>query len=89
MSAGLYRGVVHDGMVVIENGSSLAEGTEVVVTPVASPGSAAAVLAAVDAAPRVPAEWVDELELLIAQGRRPPVSLEPFADERRIKEIKL
>jgi hypothetical protein len=78
-----YRGVVHGGMVVLLEGETpLTEGTEVLVTPVAgAPGSPAAVLAAVAAAPQVPAEWVDELEQLIAQGRRPPARNDPFADE--------
>lgn len=67
-----YRGVVRGGLVVLrEEKNPLVDGTEVVVTPLAdAPGSPAAILAAVEAAPRVPAEWVDELEQLIAQGRR-------------------
>ena len=44
------------------------------------PGSNA-VLAAVATAPQVPAEWVDELEQLIALGRRPPTRQDPFPDE--------
>jgi hypothetical protein len=78
-----YRGVVRGGMVVLlEKDTPLTEGTEVMVTPVASPpGSPAAVLAALATSPPVPAEWVDELEQLIAQGRRPPTHKDPFADE--------
>jgi len=78
-----YRGVVRGGMVVFrEPATPLTEGTEVLVTPVAgAPGSAAAVLAAVESPPRVPAEWVDELERAIAQGRRPPTQQDPFPDE--------
>ncbi len=76
-----YRGVLCDGTVVLESDTQLAEGTEVVVTPVASePGSSAAVLEALDQAPRVPTGWVDELEELIAEGRRPPARLEPFSE---------
>ncbi|HET6572975.1 MAG TPA: hypothetical protein VFG68_05180, partial [Fimbriiglobus sp.] len=60
----------------------LAEGVEVLVTPVGSPpGSPAAVLVAVESSPPVPAGWVDELEQLIAQGRRPPTHHDPFGDE--------
>jgi hypothetical protein len=83
MTNGGYRGVVRGGMVVLlEEGTPLTEGTEVLVTPLAStPGSPAAVLAAVATAPPVPAGWVDELEQLIAQGRRPPTHEHPFADE--------
>jgi hypothetical protein len=78
-----YRGAVRGGTVVLRDAEPpLAEGTEVPVTPVAgAPGSPAAVLAAVEASPRVPAEWVDELERLIAQGRRPPTRPDPFRDE--------
>jgi hypothetical protein len=78
-----YRGVVRGGMVVLlVEKTPLREGTEVLVTPVSgTPGSPAAVLAAVEKAPQVPAGWVDELEQLIAQGRRPPVRPDPFLDE--------
>jgi hypothetical protein len=68
-------------VVLLENDTRLAEGTEVLVTPVAGTrGSAAAVLAALAASPQVPSAWVDELEQLIAQGRRPPMHEDPFAD---------
>lgn len=82
MTSETYRGVVHNGMVVLDKETVLAEGTEVVVTPVmAVPGSAAAILAAMEAAPRVPAEWVDELEQFITQGKRPPARLDLFPVE--------
>ena len=59
-------------MVLLDKETPLTEGTEVVVTLLAGePGSSAAILAAVENAPQVPAEWVDELERLIAEGRRP------------------
>ncbi len=75
MTHGIFRGVVHDGMVVLEAQTPLADGTEVVVTVVVGArGSPASVLAAVEESPRVPAEWVDELEQLIAQGQRIPAS---------------
>jgi hypothetical protein len=44
-----------------------------------APGSPAALLAAIAAAPPVPAEWVDELEQLIAKGLRPANHEDPFA----------
>jgi len=74
-----YRGVVRGGMVMLlEKGAPLAEGTEVLVTPVTdTPGSPAAVLAALATSPQVPAEWVDEIEQIIAQGRRPPTRHDP------------
>lgn len=83
MTNATYRGVVRGGRVVLlEEDTPLTEGTEVLVTPVSStPGSPAAVLAAVTTSPQVPAEWVDELERLIAQGRRPPMRANPFLDE--------
>jgi hypothetical protein len=81
MTGGAYRGVVRGGVVVLREQAPLAEGAEVVVTPVeGAPGSPAAVLAAVEASPPVPAEWVDEFEQLIAQGRRPPTNRDPFGD---------
>ena len=39
-----------------------------------------------EAAPRVPTEWVDELEQLIAHGRRPPARLDLFSDEHGSQE---
>jgi len=67
MSAVTYRGVVRDGLVVPrDQDQPLTEGTEVLVTPLGDArGSGAAVIAALDSSPRVPAEWVDELERLI------------------------
>jgi hypothetical protein len=57
----------------------LADGTKVIVTPLAvSPGSPAAVLEAAALAPQVPAAWVDELDRLIAEGQRPPAAPELF-----------
>ncbi|HET6576148.1 MAG TPA: hypothetical protein VFG68_21275, partial [Fimbriiglobus sp.] len=66
MTSGAYRGVVRGGVVVLREQAPLAEGVEVLVTPVGSPpGSPAAVLVAVESSPPVPAGWVDELEQLI------------------------
>ena len=68
MTTKRYRGVVRGGHIVLDSGAHLGEGTEVVVTPITGqPGSPAAVIAAVDAAPSVPSAWVDELESLIAE----------------------
>jgi hypothetical protein len=78
-----YRGVVRGGTIVLlEKAATLPEGTEVRVTPVGKPGTAAAVVAAVEAPPHVPPEWVDELEELIAAGRRPPVRNHLFEEEQ-------
>ncbi len=78
-----YRGVVCGGQVVLlEQEPPLREGTEVLVTPLRpTPGSAAAVLAAMEMSPKVPPEWVDELEQRIAEGRRPPTRYDPFGEE--------
>lgn len=77
-----YRGVVRGGVVLLDQGTQLTEGTAVLVTPVTGvPGSPAAILAAVENSPKVPVEWVDELERLIAEGRRPPSPPVSFPDE--------
>ncbi len=83
MTNAVYRGVVRGGKVVFQQQQTpLTEGTEVLVTPAAgTAGSPAAVLAALHTSPRVPAEWVDELDQLISQGRRPPTRPDPFPDE--------
>ena len=44
-------------------------------------GSPAAILAALNSAPKVDSQWVDELEQLIADGARPPSALTAFGDE--------
>ncbi len=77
-----YHGVVRGGVVLLDKPSPLTDGTEVVVTPLAgAPGSSAAIIAAMDNAPHVPAEWVDELERTIAEGHRAPAPPVLFADE--------
>lgn len=84
MTTATYHGVVRDGAVRLDEAAQFPDGTEVLVTPTAGSdrrGDPAALLAALKAAPPVPAEWVEELEALIQQGRRPPARLNPFADE--------
>jgi len=85
MASSTVRGVVRGGTVQLDEHSTLPDGTAVVVTPAAGEsegrGDPTALLAALKAAPAVPAEWVDELESLIEQGRRPPTRVNPFADE--------
>jgi hypothetical protein len=75
-----YRGIVHDGKVVLLNAEPpLAEGTSVIVT--ATPATTgAALIAALDATSRVPSEWVDELEQIIRAGQQPPSRTDPFAE---------
>ena len=73
MSMTVYRGVVRGGVICLNEQTTLTEGTEVLVTPLAgAPGSPAAILAAMANSPKVPPEWVDELKQAIAAGRRPP-----------------
>jgi hypothetical protein len=87
MTQTAYRGVVRGGVVLLDPGTPLTEGTEVLVTPVsARRGSAAAILSALERAPKVPREWVDELEQLIAEGRRPPSPPVVFPDEPARRE---
>lgn len=82
MSAVAYRGVVEGGKVVmLGDTSALAEGTEVLVTPARASGTAAAVLAAMAGTPAVAADWVDELESLIVEGRRPARASDLFPEE--------
>jgi len=82
MTQTAYRGVVRGGVVLLDQETPLTEGTEVLVTPVsASRGSPGAILAALQKLPKVPPEWVDELEQLIAEGRRPPSPPVLFPDE--------
>jgi hypothetical protein len=71
MKSATYRGVVQGGAIVLrESPAPLAEGTEVLVTPVApEAGTPAAVVAAMEAEPHVPGAWVDELERLIEEGQ--------------------
>ncbi|HEX3149890.1 MAG TPA: hypothetical protein VHR66_17570 [Gemmataceae bacterium] len=81
MSIDTFRGIVRgSNIVLLEKGPSLREGTEVLITPIHPPGSAAAIIAAIESPPHVPSEWVDELELLIAGGARPPAQAPSFDD---------
>jgi hypothetical protein len=77
-----YRGVMKgQTLVVLEHAAPLPDGTPVEVTPVSlEAGSPTALLAAMEAEPRVTAEDVSQLEKAIAEGRRAPAVLDPFAD---------
>jgi hypothetical protein len=82
MSVATYHGVVRGRTVLLDDAAPLVDGTEVFVTPVeARRGSAAALLAAINAEPHVSSEDVDEFERAIAQGRRPLSRIAPFTDE--------
>lgn len=79
------RGHVTNGVVVLQEGHSIPEGTLVEVTPLLlKPGDPATVIAAMRSAPTIPPDWVDDLERLIAEGKNPPappVSFFPTPDK--------
>jgi hypothetical protein len=77
----VLRGRVKNGVVVLENSASaLPEGSLVQVTPLTEgAGSPAAIMAAMDALPRVSREDVDELERAIEAGQRPRPA-DPFSE---------
>jgi hypothetical protein len=80
MSLTAYR--VRGGVICLNEQMPLAECTEVLVTPLASaPSSPAAIVAAMDNSPKVPVEWVDELERAIASGRLTPAPPVTFTEE--------
>lgn len=69
---------------ILPNAPHLPDGTLVEVTPLndkPSVGSAAAILAVMERLPKVPREWVDELEQVIAAGQRLPSPPVVFPDE--------
>ena len=77
-----YRGIVRGGVVLLDEESLLRDGTEVLVTPVeGARSSGRAIVAALDNAPKVPSDWVDELERLIADSQHAPAPAELFGDE--------
>lgn len=77
-----FRGHVSNGVVLLENAAGLPNGTLVEVTLLGERGAnAAALIAAMEGLPRIPREWVDELEQAIAAGRRPPSAPAVFPDE--------
>jgi hypothetical protein len=79
-----YKGIVKGRTVVLEAAADLAEGTEVLVTPLKAPrGSPQAVLAAIDAPPRIKPEDVNELMLLIEEGKRPVRYDNPLTRNRK------
>ena len=82
MSTGPYEGVVRgETIVLLEGDLKLADGTKVLVTPVATEvGSQQAVLAAVLGEPHVRASDVQLMQSMIDQASRPLAALEPFPD---------
>ncbi len=85
MKNATYRGVVKGQTIILSKGPvPLAEGTEVLVMPLPpEPGTAAAVVAVMEAEPHLTLEDVAELEKAIAEGRRPPARVDVFSEESR------
>ena len=75
------RGRVSNGVVVLENGAGLPNGTPVEVTPLDERKGNAALIAAMEAEPHVSKEDVDELLAAIAAGFRPPSPPVVFPDD--------
>jgi hypothetical protein len=74
------HGRVKNGVVVLDNGAALADGTLVQVTPLSyKAGSPSAVIAAMEAEPHLSAEDIAELNRAIAAGKRPAAAIDPFA----------
>lgn len=79
-----YRGVVRQGVVVLDDTPPIPESTPVVVTAVPSErGTSRAVLAAIGVPPHVSADALDELDRAIETGKRPLAQLDPFDTEDR------
>jgi hypothetical protein len=80
----VYKGVVRGKTIALEEPGDLPEGTEVLVTPLAAAkGSPQAVVAAMDAAPHVKPEDVEELMRCIEEGKRPVHYDNPLARKRK------
>ena len=70
METAVYKGIVRGRTVILEEGTVLPEGMEVLVMPLqALPGSPQAVLATMKAEPHLKPEDVNELERLIKAGK--------------------
>ncbi len=66
------HGQVKNGVVVLQNGVRLPDGTLVQVTPVTqATGDPLAVIAAMEAQPHLSAEDIAELQRALASGKRP------------------
>ena len=73
------HGRVKNGVVVLQNGAILPEGTLVQVSPVSYEArNPLAVIAAMEAEPHLSAEDIAELRRAIAAGKRPAAAIDPF-----------
>jgi hypothetical protein len=77
------RGRVLNGVVVLADEMTLPEGTLVQVTPLScEAGNPLAVIAAMEAEPRLSPDDIAELRLAIAAGKRPAAAIDPFRADR-------
>ena len=75
-------GCVKNGVVVLNNGAPLPDGTLVLVTPVPQQaGTPLGVIAAMEAEPHLLPEDIAELDRAIAAGKRPAAAIDPFAHD--------
>lgn len=72
MQSPTYKGTVRGGTVVLDPPADLADGAEVIVTPVEHPkGSPQAILAAMETLPHISPEDAEELMRLIKEAKQP------------------
>jgi hypothetical protein len=78
----ILHGQVKDGVVVLQNGATLPDGTLVEVTPLRGmAGNSLAVIAAMESEPHLSAEDIAELRAAIAAGKRPAAPIDPFGKD--------
>jgi hypothetical protein len=78
----ILHGRVKDGVVVLQNGATLPDGTLVEITPLSGiGGNALALIAAMEAEPHLSAEDIAELQGAIAAGKRPAAPIHPFGQD--------
>jgi hypothetical protein len=79
----ILHGRVNNGVVVLQNGATLPDGTLVEVTPLAGGiGDSLALIAAMEAEPHVSAEDIAELRRALAASKRPAPPIDPFAADK-------
>jgi hypothetical protein len=75
------RGFVKNGVVVLDDGKSLPDGTLVQVLTIPNEfGNSSALIAAMEAEPHLSPEDIAELERAIVAGKRPAAVIDPFPD---------
>jgi hypothetical protein len=75
----ILHGRVSNGVVVLQGGAMLPDGTLVEVTPLPEKAtSSLALIAAMEAEPHVSADDIAELRHAIVSGKRPSAPIDPF-----------